>query len=205
MVDVGASNQGTNEHRLPRQQPRRHQDVVVRPPAGSGNKGIAMIGAGLDLPASGRPHHRLLPRAAPRPVAVRSHRGDSATHRAADSRHRQRPERPERSRPRQSSHNTVPAIRNGVETSRDSAVTLLDSRLIGGAPGAFAMENEGTAHLRRVTTAGYGTAVRDRGVPRGLSPTESWSAPGAIRRHGSTGSPLGLPIAQFSGSSQLRV
>ena len=60
------------------------------------------------------------------------------------------------------SENTVPAIRM---TNLESGLTLLDSRLSGGAADTFAIDGNGSVRLRRVEINGYrADAVRVRGV-----------------------------------------
>ena len=74
------------------------------------------------------------------------------------------------------SHNSVPAVRNGSPGSSDGLLTLLDSDLRGMAGAVTAVDNYGGALLRDVTTPGYPTRLRDRGIPRSLSPTGQWAS-----------------------------
>lgn len=194
-VDVGASNPGANGIDYLANNRGAIRNVVVRAPAGSGNTGISMTrrwpGPCLlqDVRVTGFSRGVHLSRwqygatlenlrlTGQRTVGIDNGPNVLSIRGLL-------------------SQNTVPAVRNGVGPSRDSAVTLLDSHLLGGTPGTSAVENEGTIHVRRVTTQGYGSAVRDRGVTRVLSPQESWSSPEPIRRHGSTGAPLDLPVVE---------
>ena len=77
---------------------------------------------------------------------------------------------------RLTSENTVPAIRM---TNLESGLTLLDSRLSGGAADALAIDGDGSVRLRRVEIDGYrADAVRVRGtVVKGRSHAE-FLAPG---------------------------
>lgn len=77
---------------------------------------------------------------------------------------------------RLTSENAVPAIRM---TNLESGLTLLDSRLGGGAADQFAIDGDGSVRLRRVEIAGYrADAVRVRGtVVKGRSQAE-FLAPG---------------------------
>lgn len=193
-VDVGASNPGANGIDYLANNRGAIRNVVVRAPAGSGNTGISMT------------------RRWPGPCFLQDVRVTGFSRGVHLSRWQYGVTMENLRLERQRlvgldngpnvvtirgllSQNTVPAIRNGSGVSRDSALTLLDSQLLGGAPGTAAVENEGTAHLRRVATGGYGAAVRERGVMRALAAAESWSSPEVIRRHGSSGSALELPIA----------
>lgn len=74
------------------------------------------------------------------------------------------------------SHNSVPAVRSGTPTEHDGLLTLLDSRLVGGALGVAAVENDGHALLRNVRQEGYGVPVRHRGVAMYPENSISWTS-----------------------------
>lgn len=197
-VDVGAANPGANGIDFLANNRGAIRNVVVRAPQGSGNTGISMarrwpgpcLLQGVRVTGFERGVHlsrweygvtiESLRLAGQRVVGIDN--GPNVL--SVRGLH---------------SQNAVPAVRNGSTSSRYSSLTLVDSQLSGGAIGASAIENEGTVHLRRVATDGYGSAVADRGTPRTLTADEVWSSPAAITRHGSTGAPLGLPVQEAPG------
>lgn len=93
------------------------------------------------------------------------------------------------------STNTVPAIRN---RNQYGMVTLLDSRLTGGAAGAAGVENTaGALFARGVSTSGYGSALRDKGVAVGGHAVEEYVSSGkATSLFPSPGRSLGLPVEE---------
>jgi len=93
------------------------------------------------------------------------------------------------------SYNTVPAVRNGQVGAMGGLLTLLDSELTGGIPGAAAVENSGGAFLRDVRTDGYSAPVRDRGYNRYLSDSGEWYSTESSTLFGASASSLRMPIA----------
>lgn len=94
------------------------------------------------------------------------------------------------------SDNSVPAVKNGSPSTRDSVLTLIDSTLAGGAPSGEAIVNDGLAFIRGVTVLGYGTAVRERGVARHPDLSQEWSSLPAVGPAGLDGRSLGLPVEE---------
>lgn len=88
------------------------------------------------------------------------------------------------------SHNTVPAVRSGTPTEHDGLLTLLDSRLVGGALGVAAVENDGHALLRGVHHEGYGVPVRYRGVAKYPENPMAWTSSSAPALSDASSRPL---------------
>jgi Pectate lyase superfamily protein len=88
--------------------------------------------------------------------------------------------------------NSVPVIQN---TSKSGFVTLLDGNFSGGASAVSAVDNAGTLYARNITTAGYQSAIKNKGVVvAGATVTEFTST--AFRSlFASPQTSLNLPIA----------
>lgn len=97
------------------------------------------------------------------------------------------------------SRNRVVAVRNGVAGVSGGLLTLLDSELLGGAPGAAGVDNNGTAFIRGLRASGYRSPIRDgemiRNFPSGALEKGEWTSKLPLTLHGSAPASLQLPVA----------
>ncbi len=94
------------------------------------------------------------------------------------------------------SQNAVPAVRNGGSDATYGLLTLIESELTGGAPGAAAVENSAGAFIRDVHIGGYAAPVRHNGLYQFIPDGGEWSSAEVSTLSGTSASSLRLPIAE---------
>lgn len=97
------------------------------------------------------------------------------------------------------SRNAVPAVRNGNPRNRDSLLTVVGATLEGEDPAAAAVQNDGQAFLRDVSTTGYRTPLRDRGIARYLPPGTEWTSSHPTTLGATGAASLRLPVREAPG------
>ncbi|WP_009632914.1 glycosyl hydrolase family 28-related protein [Synechocystis sp. PCC 7509] len=88
--------------------------------------------------------------------------------------------------------NSVPVIQN---TSKYGFVTLLDSKFSGGLSTVSAVENTGTLYARNITTTGYQSAIKNKGVVLAGTTVAEFASTPFQSLFSSPQTSLNLPIA----------